>query len=66
MSKKVTITITDLSPEEANIEVDFGEGGYDAESGAHRLGFILSTMPERTGPVEDLIHPDDSEGGTHD
>ena len=46
--------------------MDFGEGGYDAESGAHRLGFMLSTMPERTGPVEDLLHPDDSEGGTND
>lgn len=63
---KVTITIEDLSQDEASISVDFGEGGYNEESGAHRLGFMLSTMPERTGPVEDLLHPDDSEGGTHD
>lgn len=61
-----TITIKDLTPDEAIISVDFGEGGYNEESGAHRLGFMLSSMPERTGPVEDLLHPDDSEGGTHD
>lgn len=62
---KVTITIEDLSQDEAGISVDFGGGGYNEESGAHRLGFMLSTMPERTGPVEDLLHLDDSEGRTN-
>ena len=62
---KATITIEDIDAENASLEIDW-HGQYNEESGAHRLGFMLSTMPERTGPVEDLLHPDDSEGGTHD
>lgn len=64
---KVTITIEDISANEADLKVEFGEGGYDEQSGAHRLAFTLTSAIEHTGPVFD-INPeaDGSEGGAHD
>lgn len=62
---KAIITIEDLDADNASLTLDWGPGGYDETSGAHRLAGTISGSIERTGPVED-IHPDDSEGGTHD
>lgn len=61
---KATITIEDIDADNASLEIDW-HGTYDETSGAHRLAGSLSGAIERTGPVSD-IHPDDSEGGTHD
>jgi hypothetical protein len=69
---KATITFEDIDADNASLVIDWGPGGYDETSGAHRLAGTISGSIERTGPVED-IHADDvnqgtdgSEGGTHD
>lgn len=59
---RATITIEDLSAEEASIQVDFGDEGYNPESGAHRLAFMLSSTPERTSPMENVYSDDNEEG----
>lgn len=63
---KATITIEDIDADNASLEIDWGPGGYDESSGAHRLAGTLTGAIERTGPVEDIFPEDDSEGGTHD
>lgn len=63
---KATVTFEDIDADNASLVIDWGPGGYDVNSGAHRLAGTLSGAVERSGPVEDIFPDDASEGGTHD
>lgn len=58
----VTVTVVDIDDEQASLSIDWGPGGYDENSGAHRLAGTIFGAIERTGPVEDLHEGDEANG----
>lgn len=58
----VTVTVVDVTADEASLTIDWGPGGYDENSGAHRLAGTIFGAIERTGPVEDLHEGDEANG----
>lgn len=60
---RAIITIEDIDADNASLSIEWGSGGYDENSGAHRLAGTLSGAVERSGPVEDLY---EGEEETHD
>lgn len=58
----VTVTVVDVTADEASLTIDWGPDGYDENSGAHRLAGTIFGAIERTGPVEDLHEGDETNG----
>lgn len=58
----VTVTVVDIDIEQASLTIDWGPGGYDENSGAHRLAGTVFGAVERSGPVEDL-HEEEQDNG---
>lgn len=58
---RAIITIEDIDADNASLTIEWGDGGYDESSGAHRLAGTLSGAVERSGPVEDIHAEEDAD-----